>query len=173
MADRIPAEIWVGGKLPRSLLDEFPIFDLRLDWDATPFDSTSEEGILSARDESGLLHFADCEIAWGEFEDLESWLREHNIPFKRHSSGKYEYLPELVEFRPDLGEEVQTITTDSGEPLVCKSELVPILEQMAKLRQSNRPLSAQLRAWKRLSGKLDTLVPPTLPPLPCFEIVDG
>ena len=33
MADRMAAEIWIGGKLPRSLLDEFPISDLRLDWD--------------------------------------------------------------------------------------------------------------------------------------------
>ena len=33
------------------------------------------------------------------------------------------------EFRPDLGEDIQTITTDSGEPcLVCKSELFPFLE---------------------------------------------
>jgi hypothetical protein len=166
------AEIWIGGKLRRSLLEEFPISDLRLDWDQTPFDASSEEGILAARDESKLLHFADCEAAWGEFEELEGWLREHNIPFKRHSSGKYEYLPESAEFRPDLGEDIQTITTDSGEPLVCKSDLVPILDKMARLRRSNRPLSAQLRAWKRLSGKLDKLVPPTLAPLPPFEIVD-
>jgi len=173
MADRMPAEIWIGGKLPRNLLDEFPISDLRLDWDETPFDSTSEQSILSTRDESGLLHFADCEAAWGEFEELEGWLREHSIPFKRHSSGKYEYLPETVEFRPDLGEEIQTMTTDSGEPLVSKSELAPILESMAKLQRSNRPLSAQVRAWKRLSDKLAKLVPPTLPALPPFEIVDG
>ena len=84
MADRMSAEIWIGGQLPHSLLKEFPISDLRLDWDATPFDASSEEGILSARDESGLLHFADCEIAWGEFQELEGWLREHNIPFRRH-----------------------------------------------------------------------------------------
>jgi hypothetical protein len=128
---------------------------------------------MSARDEDGLLHFADCEAAWGEFAVLEGWLRQHNIPFKRYSSGKYEYLPELVESRPDLGTEVQTIATDSGEPLVCASELVPILETMAKLRRSDRPLSAQLRAWKRLSGKLAAIVPPTLPPLPPFSIVDG
>ena len=46
MADRMAAEIWVGGKLPRSLLDEFPISDLRLDFDENPFDATTEEGIL-------------------------------------------------------------------------------------------------------------------------------
>jgi len=173
MADRRPAEIWIGGKLPRSLLDEFPISDLRLDWDETHFDSNSEQGILSTRDESGLLHFANREAAWGEFEELEGWLREHSIPFKRLSSGKYEYLPELVEFRPDLGEEIQTETTDSGEPLIPKSELVPILESMAKLQRSKRPLDAQVRAWKELADKLGKLVPPTLPALPLFEIVDG
>src|SRR5664280_895511 len=112
MADRMPGEIWIGGKLPRSLLDEFPISDLKLDFDETPFDATTEEGILSARDEDGLLHFADCEANWGEFAELEGWLREYNMPFRRHSSGKYGYMPELVESRPDLGEEVQTIATD-------------------------------------------------------------
>jgi hypothetical protein len=172
MADRMAAEIWIGGQLPRGLLGEFPISDLRLDFDLTPFDATTEEGILNARDEDGLLHFADCEAAWGEFTLLETWLREHKMPFRRHSAGKYEYLPELVESRPDLGKEVQTIATDTGEPLVCSSALMPILEQMTKLRRSDRPLTAQLRAWKRLSGKLAKLVPPTLPPLPTFEIVD-
>jgi hypothetical protein len=75
MADRMAAEIWIGGRLPRSLLTEFPIADLRVDWDATPFDSSTEQGILAARNENGLLHFADCEIAWGEFTELENWLR--------------------------------------------------------------------------------------------------
>ena len=46
MADRMPAEIWIGGNLPRSLLGEFPISDLSLDWDDTRFDATSEEGVL-------------------------------------------------------------------------------------------------------------------------------
>jgi hypothetical protein len=36
MADRMPAEIWVGGQLPHSLLSEFPVSDLRLDWDEHP-----------------------------------------------------------------------------------------------------------------------------------------
>ena len=172
MADRMAAEIWIGGKLPRSLLGEFPIDDLRVDWDENPVDRTSEETLLAGR-EDDCLHFCDCEAAWGEFQELEGWLREHKMPFKRRSSGKYDYLPELVESRPDLGEEIQTIATDSGEPLVCKSELVPILEKMAELQRSDRPLSAQLRAWKRLASKLTKLVPSTLPPLPKFEIVDG
>jgi hypothetical protein len=123
---------------------------------------------LDARDENGLLHFADCEIAWGEFTELEEVLREHDLPFKRHSSGKYEYLPERVEFRPDLGKEVNTIATESGEPLVSKGELAPILEKMSALRGSPGP---QVQAWEQLFDELSTVVPPALPPLPPFEIV--
>ena len=140
MADRMAAEIWIGGKLPRGLLDEFPISDLRLDWDETPFDATSEEGILNARDESGRPHFADGEAAWGESRSWKAGCGSTTSRSRGGRPGKYEYLPELVEFRPDLGEDVQTNATDSGEPLVCKSELAPILEKMAKLRQSDRPL---------------------------------
>ncbi len=173
MADRMAAEIWIGGKLPRSLLDEFPISDLRLDWDETPFDSTSEQGILSTRDESGLLHFADCEAAWGEFQELEGWLREHNIPFKRHSSGKVR-IPAGTRGVP-AGPGRGNPNHDHGQRRAAGLPRVRWFpcESMAKLQRSKRPLDAQVRAWKELADKLVKLVPPTLPPLPPFEIVDG
>jgi hypothetical protein len=173
MADRIPAEIWIGGRLPRSLLEEFPISDLRVDWDENPADASSEEGILAGRDKDGLLHFADAEAAWGEFVALEDWLRGHKLPFRRRSAERYEYLPEIVESWPDLGKELETIASDDGEPLIHQSALVSILDRMAKLQCSDRPLLSQVRAWRRLYGKLTKLVPPKLPPLPRFQIVDG
>ena len=176
MADRMPAEIWIGGKLPRSLLDEFPISNLRLDWDSTPFDATTEEGILNARDDNGLLHFADCEIAWGEYQELEEWLREHNIPFQRQSSGKFEYDPCLVEFRPDLPDKPDrcTLTTQEGVAVVCGKEIERVVQSMARL-VGNKKRSAEnrLKAWERIYRKMIRIVPPKLPPLPSFEIVDG
>ncbi len=175
MSDRMAAEIWIGGKLPRSLLDEFPISDLRLDWDEHPVDATSEQGILSARDESGLLHFADCEAAYGEFAELEGWLREHNIPFQRQSCGKYEYDPCFVEFRPDLPGKPDryTLTTQESAPVICREEIEKALQSMAKLVEDKK-LSARkrLQAWERVYGKLSHSIPPKLPPLPAFEIVD-
>ena len=97
---------------------------------------------MSARDESGLLHFADCEAAWGEFEELEGWLREHNIPFRRQSSGKYEFDACLVEFRPDLpGKEIQdrySRTTQDGEPVVCRDEIEKALQSMARLVEDQK-----------------------------------
>ena len=167
-----------GGKLPRSLLDEFPISDLRLDLDATPVDATSEEGILSARDESGLLHFADAEVAWGEFQELEGWLREHDIPFQRQSSGKFEYDPCFVEFRPDLpgkhNQDRYTLTTQDGTPVVYHSEIEKAVQKMAKLAADRkRPAAKRLQAWEKIYRALLRSIPPEPPPLPRFEIVDG
>ena len=178
MADRMAAEIWIGGTLRRSLLEEFPISDLRLDWDNNCLASSAEADILAARDEDGLLHFADVEAAWGEFEELEGWLREHNLPFRRRSEGKYEHMPELVEFRPDLkgkrNRDVYAITSPEGAPMVFASEVEAIATRMAKL-SANRKRSAtqRLTAWEKLLHKLILILPPKLPPLPRFEIADG
>jgi hypothetical protein len=176
MADRMAAEIWIGGKLPRSLLEEFPISDLRLDWEERPFDSSSEQGIMSARDEDGLLHFADTEASWGEFTELEGWLREHNIPFQRQSSGKYEYDPCLVEFRPDLPRKPDryTLTTQEGAPVVCNSEIEKVMQSMARLvNDKKRPATKRLQSWERIYRRLIRSIPTELPALPPFEIVDG
>ena len=175
MADRIAAEIWIGGKFPRSLLDEFPISDLRLDWDETSFDATSEEGVLGARDENGSLHFADCEAAWGEFAELEGWLREHQIPFRRQSEGKYEHDPCLVEFRPDLAGKPDryTLTTQGGDPVICRKEIETTMHRMERLvKDTKRSAEKRLQAWERIYRGLIRAIPPKLPPLPPFEIVD-
>ena len=145
--------IWIGGKLPRCLLNEFPISDLRLDWDQTPFDWTTEAGILDARDENGLLHFADCEIAGGEFTDLEGYLRAHGLPFERHSSGKYEYDPCLVEFRPDLPgtPDRYALTTQDGVPVVCNDEIEKAMRSMERLtNDKKRSAEKRLQAWERI-----------------------
>jgi hypothetical protein len=178
MADRMAAEIWIGGKLPRSLLTEFPISDLSLDWDNTRLASFGEADILAARDDDGLLHFADVEAAWGQFEELEGWLREHNLPFRRQAQGKYEYTPELVEFRPDLkgkrNRDVYAITSPEGAPMVFASDVEQITTRMSKLAgDRKRSASKCLKAWDKLLQKLILVLPPKLPPLPTFEIADG
>jgi hypothetical protein len=176
MSDRMAAEIWIGGNLPRSLLEEFPISGLWLDWDNTSFDDSSEEGVLNARDEDGLLHFADCEAAWGEFGELEGWLRDHGIPFRRHSSGKYEHDPCLVEFRPDLPgkPDRDTLTTQDGAPVICQAEIAKAMRSMARLvKDRKRPAKKRLQAWERIYSRLSRLVPSKLSPLPPFAIVEG
>lgn len=178
MADRMAAEIWIGGRLPRSLVDEFPISDLRLDWENTPLASSSEADILAARDDDGLLHFADNEASWGEFQELEGWLREHKLPFRRRSEGKYEYSACEIEFRPDLkgkrNRDVYVTTSPEGAPTVFVSEVEVITTRMAKLvGDRKRSATQRLESWERLLKRLTLVLPPKLPPLPAFEIVDG
>jgi hypothetical protein len=178
MADRIAAEIWIGGTLPRSLLGEFPVSDLCLDWDDNRPQSSAEADILAARNEDGLLHFADVEAAWGEFQELEGWLREHDLPFRRQSEGKYEYDACIVDFRPDLkgrqNQDRYTLTTQDGKPVVRIEEIEKIVEGMAKLVDDRKRLATKrLQAWEQLYGKLLRAVPPELPPLPPFTIVNN
>ena len=147
----------------------------RLGWQ--PLKSSSETDILATRNENGLLHFAEVEAAWGEFQDLEGWLREHRLPFRRRSEGKYEYAPELVEHRPDLkgrrNREVYALTSPEGKPMLFVSEVAPIVARMAKLAADKRPARERLQAWEKLHRKLVNVLPPELPPLPIFEVVDG
>ena len=81
MADRMAAEIWIGGKLHRSLLEAFPVSDLRLDWDHNRLQSSTEPDILAARDENGLLYFADDEAAWASFRNWRRGCGNITFPF--------------------------------------------------------------------------------------------
>jgi len=178
MADRMAGEIWIGSKLARSLLAELPISDLWLDWDHNRLQSSTEADILAARDGDGLLHFADDEAAYGEFQELEGWLREHKIPYRRHSDGKYEFTPELVEFRPDLkgrrNRNVFITTSPERAPMVFVSDVEVITTRMAKLAANRKRSPTQrLQSLEKLLQKLALALPPKLPPLPPFEISDG
>lgn len=175
MADRMAAEIWIGGKLPRGLLEEFPISDLCVDWENTRLASPAEADILAARDTDGLLHFAEVEAAWGEFQTLEEWLREHNIPFRRRSEGTYDYSPCIVEFRPELkgkrNHNVYAITSPEGASLVLVSKVEAITTRMAKLAgDRKRSATQRLQAWEKLLRSLTLVLPPQLPSLLPFEI---
>ena len=50
--------------------------------------------------EDGIFTLEDSEARYGCWEDLENLLRLKGIPFDRESSGYYEFIPELVVFRP-------------------------------------------------------------------------
>jgi hypothetical protein len=176
MSDRMCAEIWLGGKCPRSALEKAPFGGLVLDWDNSPFDDTSGETILADRDEEGHLHFADVEAAYGEFPELESWAKEHGICFERRSEAKYEYDAQRTWFRPDLPEAQQegwTYTTQEGTPLVPLESIAKTVAEMRRLDEDAQQTAVQrLAAWRQLLRELTSALPPDLPPLPPFEIVD-
>ena len=111
-------------------------------------------------------------------QELEEWLRQHNVPFRRRSEGKYEYNAETVEFRPDLkgkrNRDVYALTTPEGHPVVLAAEIKKVANRMAKVAADRKRSARQrLQAWGKLLAKLVHILPPKLPPLPPFEIVDG
>jgi hypothetical protein len=81
-------------------------------------------------------------------------------------------------FRPDLqgkrNQEVYALTTPEGNDVVEVTAVAKITDRMARLAANQRlPASKQLQAWKSLFRQLTRILPPELPPLPSFEIIDG
>lgn len=102
MADRVSARIAIGGTLPRSLLNDLKQHiddeDLRVDWEGEPFDP--EDLSVDAP-----LDLKAHEVAWGYFEQLEQFCRDHGLAYVRWSGG----CP--GSFGPD-----REVFTGSGEP---------------------------------------------------------
>jgi hypothetical protein len=180
MADRIPAEIWLGGKIAATLVPGLcaAISDagVSLAWGDAQFHPADADNLTNALVDSAdgvpLLWLCDDEASWGEFDGLEKFLEEQRISFTRQSEGRYEYEPERVEFRPGAGK-VCLATDRSGEPVVRAAELGDLEGALTKTLQlvqggqTKRATSALRTAIKKLRWAL----PPSVPPLEPFEIV--
>jgi hypothetical protein len=180
MSDRIPAEIWIGGKIADSLIPSLcaAISDegVSLEWGDAQFCPTSAADLVNALDQDAeggpLLWLCDDEASCGEFDVLETFLDEHGIPFTRQTDGRYEYEPERVEFRPG-SEKVRLALDRSGEAIVPAALLIDleaVLTKVLQLAQSGhfkRATNSLEAAMKKLRRNL----PPSVPPLEPFEIV--
>ena len=176
MSDRIPAEIWIGGKIAASLVSGLcaAISDegVSLEWGDARIRPTGVDDLTNALRENGLgtrvLWFCDDEASCGEFDVLESFLQEHEIPFTRHSSGRYEYDPVTVHFRP--GHDLGTCSTNSAaQPVVEVEEITPVDNLLAaaiELRQHGSGVdcwSLVLIARQLLRERLKADMPPLEP----------
>jgi hypothetical protein len=68
---------------------------------------------------------------------------------------------------------VYALTSPDGQPMLFVSEVAPVADRMAKLVADKRPARERLQAWEKLFRKLANVLPPKLPPLPPFQIVNG
>ena len=178
MSDRMAARIFIGGKIPEILVE--PLCDqirgvASLEYGCEPFEPRAAEDLMGALEDQGdgvrLLVLYNEEASWGEFQELEEFLREHEIAYTRHSDGKYEYDPCIVEYRPgrDL---VELAANKSLEPVVLVSDAQKILGQLdeAAKHDHNRRTGAAEAALMKARRMLRKLLPPELPPLESFEI---
>ena len=176
MSDRIPAEIWIGGKIAASLVPALcaAITDegMSLEWGDARVRPAGADDLTDAFKENAqgvsLLWFCDDEASCGEFDILESFLREHEIAFTRHSAGRYEYDPETAHFRPGHGV-TRCPTNSAAQPVVEVEEITPVDDLLAaaiELRQHGSSVdcwSLVLTARQLLRDRLSADVPPLEP----------
>jgi hypothetical protein len=179
MSDRMAAEIWIGGKIPVSLVSALCVAigdqGVSLEWGDAPFRPSTVEDLAQAvkEDDRGvrLLWLCDDQAGGGVFEELEAFLREHEIAYTRQSTGHYEFDPEMVHFRP--GHPSASLATNAvGQPVVSASELAPVADLLAAALDSSRSDCAA-DSWSRVRTARQLLqeqLPPALPPLETFEI---
>ena len=179
MSETIAAEIRVGGKVALSLVPDLcqriAQEGVALDWGEGQFSPTTKEDLLEAREDRDgaiLLCLYDDQARFGEFAELETFLREQSVSFDRLSEAKYEYAAQIVSFRPDTGL-VELPTDPQHRPIVLAEDLEPLGMSLSRLirqiEQADVPKA--LRAAKRADRSLKRLLPPKLPPLEPFEIV--
>jgi hypothetical protein len=179
MSDTISAHITLGGRVPRTLVQELCQVirnqSAGLEWDQELFQPETEDELLAAcRNAEGPtpLFLCDHSAPWGEFAELQELLVKHQLPFDRQHDSKYEFSSELLCFRPDMGS--FHFLTNSDERIVVLAEiLVPAL---ALLKQVQRHLlrGATQEAEALVRQCLATLkehLPPDLPVVPPLEIV--
>ena len=172
MAERMAAEITIGGTIPASLVPQFcrTIIEEGVShaWGDAPFRPLSAADLLDTLSD-GLLWLCDHQASWGQFDALERLLQEHNVPFDRKSGGKYEYDAEMVHYRPHLPELLCVITDANGEPVVVADNLKPVDEALDRA-QREPTRSGMLEAVRAAQQLLQAALPPSLGPMEPFRI---
>ena len=183
MSDCMAAEIHVGGKIPRSaaraLCKAVTESGASLEWGGGRCDLDTSDDLLGARsaDADGplVLKLYDDQARWGEFEALETFLREHNIPYCRWSEGKYEYDAEAVAFHPQCGL-LSWLTNHDQRPIVLASQLAPVEAKLTNLLDTMEHGKAEaaevLAQIEDIRDGLCAELPPAVPPLEPLEIVE-
>ena len=172
MADRMAAEITIGGTIPASLVPQLcrTIIEEGVShaWGDAPLCPQSADDLVEILSD-GLLWLCDDQATGGQFDALERWLEEHHVPFDRKSDGKYEYDAEMVLYRPHLPELLCFITDASGEPVVPASKLKPVDEALSRARREPTR-SGMLEAVRAAQQQLQSALPPSLAPMAPFHI---
>jgi len=111
MSEHIATEIWIGGRIPQSLVlrlcEAIRREGVSLEWGDAFFQPCTAGDLLAVRKaddrEVPLLWLCDDQARWGQFEAMEEFLRSEGIAFNRRSDAKSEYDGELVMFRQGVG----------------------------------------------------------------------
>jgi hypothetical protein len=179
MAERMAAEIWIGGKIPEIAVSDLCAAIVQqgvcLEWGDEFFHPDSGDDLLSAvrlnREGVEVLCLCYEQARWGEFETLEPFLQRYEIPFTWLTAGNYEYDCERVEFRPDSGR-VGYVTNGEGEPVISGAKVREVERLLTRALTSSGPRSCKRleTTLQRARSKLRQALPPSVSPLPAFDV---
>ena len=127
MSDRYPAEIHIGGTIPRTLLEELIRKVTETGGSLNGYDDScaTEDEVRAALREGGILDLCDCHAVYGHFQELEEFLIQHHIHFDHHSEACYEYDAENTYYR---GSRIFACPANQrGDRLLAVTEVLKIL----------------------------------------------
>ena len=159
MSDRYPAQIHIGGPIPRTLLEELVRKIAETGASLNGYDDgyAGEDEIRTALRESAVVNLYDCHASYGHFRELEAFLIEHGIHFNHHSEACYEYDAQNTCYR---GGQVLTMAANqAGHPLLSITEVLAILN------------NAQLEDHGRLEALRQLAEPPEISPLEPIQLI--
>ena len=163
MSDRFCGRITIGGRLKRADVPEFlaAVADAggALEWGEAVFVPTNEQELLDGLTD-GRLVLRDDQARYGEFTELEEACRTLGLAYRRHSEGKYEYDPEVVDWHPEMTEPLVRMGSNAaaGNTFV-RAESVRQAIACLKAGGAKRALSLLRDAC------------PFVPDVPMFEII--
>lgn len=128
MSDRYPAEIQIGGPIPRALLDELvkEIVATGASLDDYGGRIVTNESVQEVLQEGQIVKLCDDQAHYGSFEELEDFLVRRGIHFNLHFDAYCEYDGENVYFRG--GKRVLSLpSTQNGNILIRHEDVVGLL----------------------------------------------
>jgi hypothetical protein len=171
MGEYFPAEIHIGGNLKRSDVPRFCVAinrgNLSLEYGDDCVAVETEVDLLGLVAAGKPLILRDAEAIYGQFKELEAFCQTLGLSYDRQSSGKNDYTPELVRWRPGMRQDQPEVwhTLDDGQRLVL----------VADVDEAIRRAQAALRKGQDSKCILDVLreLTRTAKDVPRFQIIDG
>lgn len=109
------------------------------------------------------LRFRDDQARNGEFDELERFLRDNNIPYRRWSEAAHNYLAEDVYWVPGMLKALTIFCNMAGDELVSMDDVRVVLNGMERPRSYQVHVDSVKRQLQALCPE-----PPEIPP---FKIV--
>jgi len=126
MADHFYGNITIGGRLDadtaealRKAINDQQIHGVM----RTHFFESVGAMLDYARKQDGRLYFEDDQASGGQFDALEVFLQQHDIPYERYSDNYAEYDAERVYYAPGMEEPFQRLEDNDGYAMMIGPEL--------------------------------------------------